>query len=241
MEELAGQASKYLDRGLNWIKANPKKSGLLGVAALGAMFLSSGDRRKRVGQAAGGALGAATVLGVVASVAPFSGKLIGKTAGWAGRRAGQIYSEAGKAWTTARAAEQGFGKAFAGSYGKSRLLMMGGGATAGFVVGTAKGDPFGGALIGAGIGLAGAAGTRGYNKYSGMGRFGKWTTRQGAVLGSTAAIFTGTRLASNHAPAEESTGDDSYQIFSGPSGVNDRMSSMNAQGDLVFGLHNRRH
>jgi hypothetical protein len=126
-------------------------------------------------------------------------------------------------------------KAF-GTFG----LMMGAGAIAGGAIGAYEGHPVRGALIGAGAGLGLRVGTGIARQWSQSGFLGKTALTAGGVglaYGITSAL-QGPDLSQSVALAPDVAGLPEY----GPpgSGVRARMDAMQASGDIVLGLHNRR-
>jgi hypothetical protein len=100
----------------------------------------------------------------------------------------------------------------------------------GAVLGTAAG-------AGAGIGISTAI--KGAKMWGKIGPFG----RAGSIIGLSVAVGLGTKaLSPASSPAQDDVatndGMGGYNIQS--SGVSSRMRSMNAHGDVVLGLHNKR-
>lgn len=123
-----------------------------------------------------------------------------------------------------------------GRVAERKALMLGTGAAVGAVLGSYlnKNDPEAGArtgaVVGGGVGLATAIGLRSSRAWKGIGHLGRF----GAVGLLSGAAFAGASYVSrprydvmDHAVREDS-------------GLRSRMNSMNANGDLVLGLHNSR-
>lgn len=123
----------------------------------------------------------------------------------------------------------------------SPVTLFGLGAVAGGMIGSkVSDDPGSGAAKGAVVGGAGVLGVRGAIKlWSKSGRLGK-------VAMGTAGVAAVAVAGRAFAP-EETYGEEGHTVSDGAggyeteSGLRERMAMMNGRGDLVFGLHARRH
>ncbi|CAK9249594.1 unnamed protein product [Sphagnum jensenii] len=131
------------------------------------------------------------------------------------------------------------------SFAKKPLVMAGGLAAVGGIVGSQidKEHPVEGAAVGvAGGAVAGAAihyGLKGKNLWKKIGPLGR-----GAAIGALALTVAGVAH-TNREPSYESSDmavpdgyGDSYNMSA--SGVKNRLTTMNAQGDVVLGLNRKR-
>ncbi len=136
------------------------------------------------------------------------------------------------------------GKALYNNFGSTKAFMAGG-AALGAVIGGAASDDTAkgaarGAAIGAGAGLVTKAAIGAISTYNKAGGFGKAGLMGGAVLAST-AIFAGVRsLTRQPASMQYGETDASGETQYSNSPVKSRMESMNASGDIVLGLNNKR-
>jgi hypothetical protein len=119
------------------------------------------------------------------------------------------------------------------AYSGNPRVMMGGGILAGGAVGAAFGHPIMGAAIGAGVGLSTHVGL-GISKLPGM-------AKAGGILALSTLVFAGVKTAAGtEVQSEAYAAPDNmggYEVSS----VKDRMNSMGATGDMVFGLNYGRH
>lgn len=136
--------------------------------------------------------------------------------------------------------ETGFARTFFGHPTVSAGLGMGAGA---FIGSQISDDPTEGGLIGGAIGTAaGLAATGGLK----IGSLWKKTPKPVRALGFVAAAAAG-GVALRAFAHEESPSSEDHAVSDGmggyesASGVRERARSMNATGDLVFGLNARRH
>ena len=125
------------------------------------------------------------------------------------------------------------------SFGTTGGFMMAGTAIGGYV-GAQTGHPFKGMLYGAGVGLGAKGTAEFFSLYSKAGKLGQ----AGLIAGGVAGVFG---IASVAQPPDLSqsvvvTPDIAGLPEYGPpgSGLQERLRSMNATGDIVLGLHGRR-
>jgi hypothetical protein len=123
----------------------------------------------------------------------------------------------------------------------TRFLGAGGGAVVGGVVGTFTGYPIVGAAIGAGagLGLKGADSLLHAYKSSGpIGRLGMVAAGTTVAAGAALALNPGEGPGMTAMASRDDTGMPEYQM---DTGARRRLDTINAQGDIVLGLNNRRH
>jgi len=127
----------------------------------------------------------------------------------------------------------------------STTAFMGAGAVVGGIIGgsmsddTAKGAARG-AAIGAGAGFVAKQAIRAVETYKAAGSLAKPGILGLTVLAS-AAVFTGVRAATRQPESTQyGSTDDAGETQYSYTPVKDRISTMNASGALVFGLHNKR-
>jgi hypothetical protein len=119
--------------------------------------------------------------------------------------------------------------------------MAGFGAVAGGLIGSKlSDDPIKGAAAGAAIGGVTTLAARGVTKaWSGAPWYAKAALAAAAVIGVGTATHAFTHEDSY--TAEDHAVSDGLGDYEAEPGVRRRMNSMNATGDVVFGLHSRRH
>jgi hypothetical protein len=121
------------------------------------------------------------------------------------------------------------------------LTVAGFGAVAGGLIGSKlSDDPIRGAAAGAAIGGVTTLAARGATKLWGGSA---WYAKAALVAAAAIGAGTATRAFTHedsYAAEDHSVSDGSGGYETEP-GVRRRMNSMNATGDVVFGLHSRRH
>lgn len=120
-------------------------------------------------------------------------------------------------------------------------MFMLGGAFAGAMM-APPGSRGTGAIIGGGLGLATIPAMKLYSGYESMGGFGKITTLAGVAGIPVAVGILGNRGINPEAEAAAYPGPGAtidYTALDG--GMNNRITAMNASGDIVLGLHGRQH
>jgi|SRR5208283_3862462 len=225
-----------------WRLLGGAAAGGVGAAAFGDKDRDLMDRiTEGVVMGAGTGLAAGGLLKAAGHVADFGGA-VGK------RVAGKRMAAFGARMASTKAAftpEMGFfarAKKYAGVVGKSPLMTMAAGAGIGYMV-APEGQKAKGAAIGAGLGLMTPAAVSMYHGYNALGRV---PGGQNALFIAAAAIPLAAQVAFGHGKPEAtasavpglgSTID--YEPLS--EDMSDRMTAMNASGDIVLGLNGRRH
>ena len=121
------------------------------------------------------------------------------------------------------------------------LTMAGFGAVAGGLIGSKlSDDPIRGAAAGAAIGGVTTLAARGATKFWGGS---PWYAKAALVAAAAIGVGTATRAFTHEDSytAEDHAVSDGTGDYETEPGVRQRMNSMNATGDVVFGLHSRRH
>lgn len=137
------------------------------------------------------------------------------------------------------------GKALYNNFG-STTAFVAGGAALGAVLGGATSDDkvkgaARGAVIGAGAGFVAKQAIRAVSTYSRASTLGKQAGIAGlAVLASTTLFAGGRAMSSQPASMQYGETDAAGETQYSNSPIKDRLNSMNASGDLVFGLNNKR-
>lgn len=136
-------------------------------------------------------------------------------------------------------------------FGLSSLAAHGIGAAIGGVAGASLDNQnrFQGALVGAGLGLAGVSGAKLMSNYNtslikrlpGKG-LAATVGITGLALGAGSVMAPEAyQRASIASPGQSGNYDQQIQYENYKYSLSDRVASMNVSGDLVFGLHNLRH
>jgi len=134
-------------------------------------------------------------------------------------------------------------KSWAGKVlGRGSVAIAGGALVGGLVTGYNEDDPGKGALVGAGVGAVAYAANKGKRIWNAASKIPGG--RSALILAGGAAIAIGGRAMSPDAEpsmegvaTRDAVGGYETEVVTT---VRDRMNTINATGDLVFGLHNRR-
>jgi len=225
-----------------WRLLGGAAAGGVGAAAFGDKDRDLMDRiTEGVVMGAGTGLAAGGLLKAAGHVADFGGA-VGK------RVAGKRMAAFGARMASTKAAftpEMGFfarAKKYAGVVGRSPLMTMAAGAGVGYMV-APEGQKAKGAAIGAGLGLMTPAVV---GAYQGFEKLGKVPGGRMGLYLTAAAIPLAAQVAFGHGKPEAAAsavpgigGTIDYEPLS--EDMSDRMTAMNASGDIVLGLNGRRH
>lgn len=202
----------------------------------------------------GASLGAAA--GVYSGVKASKGKTLGEKAGRASERAiyGTVLGGAlgftasrGGSYKAAGAGLEWYAGRQARLYESMGALRYGGAkfglaTLAGGVIGGSIGGKTG-AAIGAGVGLTASIAMRGMSRYKALGKMGPKLALP-ALAALAVAGFVGTKAMQTADPDARGVGIRNDQMgydTEDESGLRRRMNLMQASGDLVMGLYNKRH
>jgi hypothetical protein len=212
-------------------------------------------------------IGGATLVGGLAGVRSYNnpenkdmelsdhlGKAVGTGGGFAAYTAGGLVaaSVAAKAASSKAGLAMGGKATMSGMSGIARAVSrpsgyvpLGGGILGAAIGAHYSDDPEKGALVGAGVGIAGGiaarSAVRAGRTWKKLGKVGQ----AGAILAVTAGIIGVSKAVMGNPPAEvvstvsDNDGSGGYSVPD--SSLRQRMASMNATGDLAFGLNRLRH